>query len=323
MDEQPRLTDLVPRRLPILALVMLAGLAIIAALEILYTWMPEFDAITSDGRVAAFDLDGEGSLAVWFSSVTLLAAAAVAVIVYFVRRHKTDDYQGRYRIWLAAAGCWLLMSIDETASLHEGFKELMAYLTGVRLLGDGSIWWVIPYFFLLSVVGSRLLLDMKSCRLSTAALVTAGGCYVLAVVAQLGWIMPESGARGVMLEEGAEMVGNLWVLLAMGLHARYVILDAEGLLPPRAPGANDTESPGQQTDQWVKIDSAHGTPQPLLRRKARSPLFEPEAVADPEPQVEESPVGRRLTKQEKKALRKRLMRERMERERKRHSAWNK
>ena len=52
-------------------------------------------------------------------------------------------------------------------------------------------------------------------------------------MAQLGWILPEAGAREVMLEEGAEMIGNLFLLLAMTLHARYVILDAEGLLPHR------------------------------------------------------------------------------------------
>ena len=33
-----------------------------------------------------------------------------------------------------------------------------------------------------------------------------------------------------MLEEGAEMLGNLLLLLAMGLHARFVIMDAEGLI---------------------------------------------------------------------------------------------
>ena len=76
MDEQRRLTDLIPRRLSIIALLMFAGLACVLGLEALYTWMPELAPLTKeDGRIAAFDLDGEGSLAVWFSSVTLLAAA--------------------------------------------------------------------------------------------------------------------------------------------------------------------------------------------------------------------------------------------------------
>ena len=189
--------------------------------------------------------------------------------------------------------------------------------SGTRLLGDGSIWWVAPYFFLLGAVGSRLVVDMRECRLSTAAFLAAGGCYVFAVVTQLGWVLPESGARGVMLEEGSEMVGNLLLLLAMGLHARYVILDAEGLLPRRKPRTDEDDK--TSGDEWIKVDSAHATPQPVLKRNARSPLFEPEAKVEPEP----SPVSRRLTKQERKALRKRLMQERMQRERQQHNTWNK
>ena len=324
MDDQLRLTDLVPKRLSTFALILLAGLTCVAGLEILYSWMPELAGLTSDGRVAAFDLDGEGSLAVWFSSVLLLMAGAAAVLVYTVRRHKTDDYHGRYRIWLAAAACWVLMSLDESASLHEGFKEMMGYVTGTtlsgtRLLGDGSLWWAVPYAFLLLVVGSRLVADMRDCRLATVVLLSGAACYVVAVVAQMGWIMPESGSRGVMLEEGAEMVGNLLVLLSMGLYARYVILDAEGLLPDR--GRETDEEEEIAADQWIKIEQAHGTPQPVLKRKARAPRVEPKPEEEMEFEAEESAAQHRLTKQEKKALRKRLMRERTERERNQHKAW--
>lgn len=317
MDEPLRLIDLIPRKLPIFGLLLLAGLAVVAGLEVLYAWASTsaMAEMATDGRVAAFDLDGEGSLAVWFSSVILGLAALVAVLVYTVRRHKTDDYRGYYRIWLWAAMCWLLMSIDETASLHEGFKEMMAQVTGARMFGDGSIWWVVPYLLLLGAVGSRLLVDMRHCRLSSAALLAAAGCYALAVVTQLQWILPDSGARGVMLEEGAEMVGNLALLLAMGLHARYVILDSEGLLPRREPASGDElagglEQPSSAADRWIKVDAPHRSPQPVLKRS--SPASQPQSA-----------VRRKLTKAEKKAVRKRLIQARLERERHQHGGWGK
>jgi len=323
MDEQLRLTDLIPRRLPIFAILLVVGLAMVVGLEILYAWMPELSARTTDGRVAALDLDGEGSLAVWFSSFVLLLAAAMALVVYSVRRHRQDDYQGYYRIWLWAAACWMLMSIDETSSLHEGFKEMMVWVTGARVFGDGSIWWVAAYGFLLGAVGSRLLLDMRECRLSASALVTAAGCYVLAVVAQLGWILPESGARGVMLEEGAEMIGNLMLLLAMGLHARYVILDAEGLLPERertrvGESGEDEEdqmavpspAPSRQfpigIGRSARVDPPHPAPQP-----AAAPASQPVAMTG---SPASAPVQRKLTKAEKRALRQRLLQKRRLRE---------
>lgn len=242
MDAQPRVTDLVPRSPAVYVLGVLAGLVVVGALEGLYFWMPSLEQLTTDGRVATFDLDGEGSLCVWFSSVLLLASSIVAMVVYSVRRHRADDYQGRYRIWIWAALVWLVMSIDETASLHEGFKNLMVAVTGTGIVrGDGSIWWVIAYGFVLGSLGSRLILEMRECPASTIALLVAGGSFGLAVLAQLGAILPESGARGIALEEGLEMLGDILLLLAMTLHARYVILDAEGQIAHAEPAPTETK----------------------------------------------------------------------------------
>jgi len=233
MDGQPRITDLIPTRFSFVLLWFLLGVTIVTGLEALYAWMPELAAHTSDGRVAAFDLDSEGSLGAVFSSATLALAGLVALIVFSVRRHKQDDYQGHYRIWLWAALCWFVMAIDESASLHEGFKEMMSWLTGTRLVGDGSLWWVAAYAIVLGVVGLRLVLEMRVCWLSTSMLIVAGLCYAASVFVQLEAVMPEMGAVAVMVEEGCEMVGNLFLLLSMVLHARFVILEAQGLLPER------------------------------------------------------------------------------------------
>ena len=320
MDEQLRLIDLVPKRLSVFGLWLLGGLLVVTGLEALHASMPGLAPYTSeDGSVAAFDLDGEGSLAVWFSSVTLLLASLTAVLVYTIRRHRKDDYQGRYRVWLWAAMCWFIMSVDETSSLHEGFKEMMKLITGTSLSGDGSLWWVIPYFFLLGAVGSRLLVDMWESRLSSAALLTTAGCYGLAVVAQLGWIGETALARVIMIEEGAEMIGNLFLLLAMALHARFVILDAEGLLPRRKKKSvedfeeeeyEDEYEEEPSIDEWLKIDAAHDVPPPSRKRKpARKKT------------VSASPISRKLTKQERKALRKKMLREKLNREREDHNRW--
>jgi len=354
MDQQSRLTDLVPRRLAVFFGLLLVGLAVIAGLEGLYHWMPRLAASATDGRVAAFDLDGEGSLAVWFSSMTLALAGLTAIVVFTVRRHRADDYPGRYRVWLWAAACWFLLSIDETSSLHEGFKEMMVLVTGTRVLGDGSIWWVTVYFFLLGAVGTRLLVDMRECWLSSAAFVATAVCYVVAVVAQLQWILPEMGARGVMVEEGAEMLGNLMLLLAMGLHARHVILDAEGLLPERRElGRSRRYDEEEEYDEYeeeefaltsgnrsVTVHPPHGVPRPARKATVEAPIRrEPEfsdvvaSLSEPKvskkaarkarpktstaetEETEPAPVQRKLTKAEKKAMRKRLKKMAAERER--------
>lgn len=247
LDQLPRLTDLIPRAWWIYVFLGVVGLGIIGALEWLYGVADRCLAPwTTDGSVEAFDLDGEGSLAVWFSSTTLLLAAASSLVVYLVRRHRRDDYQGRYRIWLWAAGCWLLMSLDETASLHEAFKEMMVLATGQRLGGDGSLWWVMTYFFLLGGVGIRLLVDMRECLLASSVFVGAGLCYAGAVAGQLQWLFAHSGRQAVMIEEGLEMLGDWLGLMAMLLQARYVLLDAEGRWLSSVPTAPPAQSHSEE-----------------------------------------------------------------------------
>jgi len=337
-ERLPSVMDLVPRRGWVIVVSLLLALGVIAGLEALYAWMPALAHETTDGRIAAFDLDGEGSLSQWFSSATLALAAVMALLVYTVRRHRVDDYHGRYRVWLWAAACWTVMSIDEGGSLHEGFKELMVQVTGARLMGDGSIWWTGPYFVVLGFVGVRLLLDMRPCRGSRAALIGTAVCYVVGVVVQLGWLLPEAGARAVMFEEGAEMLGNVLLVLAMSLHGRFVILEAGGKLPERkrrprsAPARADKATPSGNATAAPAASSA--TPTRPRRTDLEPAELHARAAArkvedELEDQFDQQPVrraGRRkhrvdpaepenpdkLSKAQRKALRRQKERQRRE-----------
>lgn len=233
MENQPRITDFIPQRPWVLLLLLVVNLAVIGGLEWLYSLMPRWAAHTTDGRIAAFDLDSEGSLGAWYSSTILALAATYAVLVFHLRRHRIDDYRGRYRTWFLAAVCFAVMSIDESASLHEGFKEMMTLLTGHRLYGDGSLWWIIAYGIVLGWIGIRLLLDLRECWSALLTMLAAGAVYAAAIIVQLEILLPARGAVGVMVEEGLEMLGNVLVWLGCTLYARYIVRDIQGLIPPR------------------------------------------------------------------------------------------
>jgi len=227
MAHQPRITDLIPRRKLTLGLWCLLGVATIAALEALYWWMPRVAKMTRDGRVAAFDLDGEGSLGAWFTAMLLAATGLAAVLIYSLRRHRLDDYRGRYRLWLWAAAAFFIMSIDEAGSLHEGFKEMMYYLTAERLYGDGSVWWVMAYGAVFGLLGLFIVWDARESWLAELSFLATAGFYAVAVATQLGLLLPNRGARAVMLEEGCEMLGAITLLLGMVTYARHIILQIE------------------------------------------------------------------------------------------------
>jgi hypothetical protein len=328
LKRQPGVFDLAPRRLIVLAPCLLAAVAIIAGLEAAYAWM-----CGRAGRAVfvALDIDAKGSLACWFSTLTLLVAAAAALLVYAVRRHRTDDYRGRYRIWLWAAGCWLLLATDQAASLREAFRDAMTGLTGTPLVGNGALWWVVVYILIFGTVGSRLLMDMRPSPLSIMALVLAAIAHALAMAGRLGWTAVGGNAHEIMFRAGSEMAGNLMLAAAMTLHARYVLLDAEGCGGRLTTGptdrqleAEDAESAGDAEEsvsssapgRRTKIDPPQAAPQP-----AHKPAPMAAAVASAATSASSSYAGalpsanRKLSKAERRALKERLLHERRERER--------
>ncbi len=333
-EHQWLLLDLVPRRWIVLAGWMFLGVGAITGLEAAYAWMLRRVAAGA-APVAVLTIDAKGSLACWFSSLLLLAAAVVALLVYHMRRCRTDDYRGRYHVWLWAAGCWFLMATDQAASLREGFRELMISLTGTPLWGDGTLWWVVVYVFLWIAVGSRLIRDMVPSRLSIAALTTAATAHGLVLADWLGWIVVEPGQQEVMFRTGCEMAGNLMLLAAMLVHARYVLLDAEGLLPrcQRAKTAAEDVDESEEAfkdlqrhdagqwqaadnNRWLKVDAPHAAPQPAKSQPAKPPVvaFASASTSASAGSLAPAPINRKLTKGERKALKARLLRERAERE---------
>jgi hypothetical protein len=270
--------------------------------------------------VAALDLSAKGSLGCWFSSLLLLAASAAAMLVYSVRRHRTDDYQGRYRIWLPAAAICFLLATDQAASLREAFRDLMVVLTGTPLQGDGALWWAIFYTLVFGAIGSRLLMDMRPSLPSIGLLLTAAIAHTLAVVGRLSGILAEDSHRMLYLT-GAEMLGNLSLLAALTVYARYVILDAEGSLlrPEPLPEEADALTEAEPTDgvedsadtRWMKVDSPHAIQQPTFQRADAS--VGTSSASSPNAASQAPPINRKLTKGERRALKERLLRERTQR----------
>jgi hypothetical protein len=294
----------------------------------LHGWQSNVSATNQGVQLTAFDLAGAGSLSSWFSSLILLAASVAALAVYTIRRHKTDDYHGRYRIWLWAALCWFLAATDVAANLHESLKLIMIHLTKTNIGGNGSLWWILPYGLVFGAVGSRLVLDMRQCKLSTTIFLMAAAGYLATAYLELGIAMIGDQAQAIMIKAGVAMFSHLMLLLSMMLSARYVILDAEGLIS-HSVTKQSKESDKKKTkvastvadNKMTRIDSSNDTPQPLLRHAAStastSSTTAQSVYSSSYTPPEDS--SQKLSKQEKKALRDRLMRERLERERKQHS----
>jgi len=229
MDGTTIWTGLIPRSNRSYWCIALLGTCLIAILVLLYaSWIQwelfaRFGFQPSDGRIAVLDLDGEGSLAVWYSSTLLFLSGQLAFLIGHLKHQRLSEKHSSSRIWFVSAICWLTLSLDETASIHEAFKELASIVSGTRIYGDGSLWWAIPYFCVLSFVGLKIFHQMRFHPIEKTLFLSTGGCWALAVITQLELLLPASGARGVILEEAAEMMGNLLLFLSMLLYVRGLI----------------------------------------------------------------------------------------------------
>ena len=296
-DHQPRITDLIPKKPITLFIVFLGGLTVVTGVETLYAHSFNWNQWLTSADLASLDLTTSGSLATWFSSLTLFCAAAYAVLVFNIRRHKLDDYGGRYGLWLwATSGC-LIASVDTTAGLHQTIRGALVAITGTPLVGDGSVWWIGCGACFFGVVAIRVALDMRGCPGACVAFGLAVNCYLLATTAHFGFVSFIDDVVTVMLHSTALLLGHLMLLFSFLVYARHVFHDAQGQIvstedaeQPKsgrrlrlfAFGAAD-DADDQQTDVASRRSTHKRTPpaDPMPPQTNDTPSPTPEGESEP------------------------------------------
>jgi len=133
---------------------------------------------------ALVDLDAEANLPTWFSSFQLTLIAIN--FWYFAERRRATQRPSR-RFLRCCAGFFLLLSIDETAMLHERVT---------KLIGERYVDWLPEYFesHVLSTVGCVLVL-IAALVMGSSHLrgLSAASCKAM-IIAVLGCLLYVAGA---------------------------------------------------------------------------------------------------------------------------------
>ncbi len=227
-ERQPKLTDLIPQRGFALAMLALLGLTAIASIECLYIhlYQPTLGGLNLRG----VDLAQRGSLASWFSSVMLLAGAALSLVVYSIRLHRVDDYRGRYRVWLWTAGALVLGSLATVTGVHESINAGCLSLAGLSGGGASDFLWLALYATLLGGVGLWLAIELWPSLEAFSTLALAAALYMLAAVAAVGLLPLEGTLVSVVAQTTVLMLAHATLVYSLTLFARHVHLDAQGRL---------------------------------------------------------------------------------------------
>jgi len=311
---QAPVTCLIPKRLWTLMVLGLLGLVGIAAIEVLYACaLPRF---SPDRRpvIAALDVEARGSLAAWYASLLLAAAAAGSLLVYSLRRHRLDDYRARYRVWLWAAGALLLGSADVVTGLHAGLGLLATDMVGDRLQVESQLWWIGIVSAMLGLAGLRLMIEMRACRSALASILLAAASYAAAVCVALGILPLDGDLLEAMSQSACLLLASLGLTGAVFAYARYVYREAQGETVPRVKAAARSAAPRRtpaaaarlkekQPSRSLRVDAPHT---PETSQKAATAPVEFHASPPASAETDDGDENQHLSRAERRRLRKQL-----------------
>lgn len=175
------------------------------------------------GLVNLFSLDREANIPTWYSSSTLLLSALLLAIIATHLRGAKEKW---WKHWAALGVIFLLLSVDEGASIHELSIEPVRSVLGV---GGVFHWaWVVPGMAAVLVIGLAYLnfliaLPRTTRRLFVAAAVTFLSGALLLEMLGAGWFV-EHGRRNMgyaafwTAEEALEMIGVAVFIYALLVH---------------------------------------------------------------------------------------------------------
>lgn len=252
-------------------------------------------ATTVAAAGAVFDPLSSGSLHAWLAQTLLLAAAGVALIVRLMRRHRRDDFKGRFRAWGWMAFVLVVAACTGAVPVGRLVAAAVADATGIVLGPEGFGWWVAIASVVVGAVSLWAVLPLHE-RLATSVWMT---------LTLLAWA---ASAAATCLAAGREPIvaagiaawsfGAAFAFAAMLAAARSVIREVRG--------QGGTVKP--KLTKPAKTEAAKSAPQPVEDDETDSSGYEPAVAMDDDGETEYTDGSeheqRHLSKAERKRLRK-------------------
>jgi hypothetical protein len=232
-ERQARIVDLVLRRILWQNIVAVVGIAAIGLLLAGHWATHATSREVPPATARAFDATAGDSFAGWIRAGMLAAAAFGAMTVFVVRRHRTDDYRGGYRIWAWAAAWMLAMSADSIAGLRDALRAMASAEFQWAGPADGMLWWAMPCLLAAVTIGVRLVMDMRECRTSSVWLGIGTTLWTAGEAVRMGAVWGMERLTMDLIAAGSSLAGQWCLFMAMSWHARHVVLDASGELRAR------------------------------------------------------------------------------------------
>jgi len=237
-ERHPALVTRLPTTLGRLALASLAILLLMGGAIALAVSGPLFGRplLAGSGRFAgtlavlraAVDPRAPLPLHVCLGVLSLVIAAAVAGSVKHMRRHRRDDYQGRFRAWGWLALVLLVAAWAGALPLGPLVAAVASEATGIVAGPLGIGWWLGLAVVAMTIVVPWAVLPLR--ERSGTAVWLALGLVAWAAAGAMPWAGAWVGGdeRGAIIAQAAWAGGAAVILIAMLAAARAVIREVRG-----------------------------------------------------------------------------------------------
>ena len=285
-EEQLKITDLIPRQNILIAAILVGCLIFVGALNYLAINVASWSEVLSDSATETLSFSGSGSLSSWFSSILLMMTSVASLQIYSMRRHRNDDYGGKYRIWVWLAVLFIAASVNCVVDFKSVFQSLAA-TTGYPL-GKNILWLLGMKFLVLNLIIVRGLLEIRQSRPATVAVVLAWVAYSIALAVQLPFAQNSLTQFQSILLGNTVLFGNLSCFAVAMFFARFIYLHANEMVKIEPVAAKESKKAVDKTDsqeQLIKTRSVRkSAPKPVskaIQKSAPSPKVAPQAEVKP------------------------------------------
>jgi hypothetical protein len=196
-------------------------------------------AATIAAGAACVDPKAVSSLQMWLAQMWLAVAAGTALVVRLMRRHRRDDYQGRYRAWGWLAGLLLLTACAGVVPVGSLVGAVVTDSTGIAFGPAGIGWWITLATAAFTPVVLWAVLPLHE-RRGTAVWT---GLALAAWAASAAWSWQAATAASPLPAFGSRAAwtgGAALMAMALFTAARSVIREVRGLV-----GRRDSAAPAK------------------------------------------------------------------------------
>ncbi|MFM8415259.1 MAG: hypothetical protein ACKOCX_11115 [Planctomycetota bacterium] len=257
---------------------------------------------------AGFDPRGAMPVQVWLAELALVLAAAVAGAVRFMRRHRRDDYKGRFRAWGWLAVLLTIAAWAGAVPLGRLVSAVVADATGIVPGPDGIGWWLGLAATSFMIVVPWAVLPLRERAATSVWMVLAMGAWGVAAAMPWGAEWVGGAARAAIVAQSAWAAGAGLLLVALLAAARSVIREVRGQCAarPARPARRDRQRQEAATESAAGRDSEeHEDDFGGSDDDARDDAEAADLISDETDFTDGSERGqRRLSKAERKRLKK-------------------